>query len=231
MRVVRWAAVVVAVCAAVAVAGNSVSAVAAAKRPALTAPVKTGCVAKRASGARAVVRSRAARARAARARRACLARRAAARTAALPAAVEPVGVAPEDGKLAFVADAVATSPELAAPAAPGATDAVGVPAPPPAPVPVASTLGVDAYDFGSFVLRMTRTAVPAGSLTIYFRNHDSSDHNLWIEGPGLGAPMVVSEAVGENGGATKTLPVVAGSWRLYCSLPGHDAMSRTLTVG
>ena len=174
-------------------------------------------------------RSRAARLRAERSRRACLARRAAARRrASLPAAIEPVGVAPEDGKLAAVAAPVADAPELPDPGVAPGPDVV---APAPAAAPVASTLGVDAYDFGTFVLRMTRTAVPAGSLTIYFRNHDSSDHNLWIEGPGLGAPLLVSEAVGENGGATRTLPVVAGSWRLYCSLPGHDTMSRTLTVG
>ena len=201
----------------------SVSPPAPVEASARTASVKHGCAVKRAAATRAARRARA------RARRACLIRRAAARRTKLPAAVEPVPVAPEDGKLAFALVSIAAAPEQPVPVAPVVSDVVDVPA--GVPAPVASTLGVDAYDFGTFVLRMTRTAVPAGTLTIYFRNHDSSEHNLWIESPGLGAPLVVSEAVGENGGATTTLPVVAGAWRLYCSLPGHDAMSRTLTVG
>lgn len=200
-----------------------VTAHASATRPALTASVKQGCAVKRAAATRAARRARA------RARRACLVRRAAARRTTRPAAVEPVPVAPEDGKLAFALGSIAAAPELPGVATTDGPEVVAAPA--PAAAPVASALGVDAYDFGTFVLRLTRTAVPAGTLTIYFRNHDSSEHNLWIDGPGLGAPLVVSDAVGENGGATTTLPVVAGAWRLYCSLPGHDAMSRTLTVG
>ena len=42
--------------------------------------------------------------------------------------------------------------------------------------------------------------------------------------------MLVSEAVGENGGATKTVAVTPGTWRLYCSLDGHEAMTRDLAV-
>jgi hypothetical protein len=98
---------------------------------------------------------------------------------------------------------------------------------------VASSVGAEAYDFGTFVLRLTRTAVPAGDLTIYFRNHDVGEHNLWIAPPATRGtpPVLVSEAVGENGGATKTVAVTPGTWRLYCSLPGHEAMTRDLTVG
>jgi hypothetical protein len=108
-------------------------------------------------------------------------------------------------------------------------------APPPgsAPPGVASTVGAEAYDFGTFVLRLSRTAVPAGDLTIYFRNHDISEHNLWLDAPPASgvAPLMISEAVGENGGATKTVAVTPGTWRLYCSLLGHDAMTRDLAVG
>jgi len=108
-----------------------------------------------------------------------------------------------------------------------------VPPPPPgsAPVaPVVSTLGVNAYDMDGFVLRMTRTSVPAGNLTVFFRNHDVSDHNLWIEGPGGDFVERISDTVGENGGGSRTLAVSAGAWRLFCSLPDHGAMTRTLTV-
>jgi hypothetical protein len=152
-------------------------------------------------------------------RRACVARRKRAAREPLVAGVDaPAGATPAPGP--GTAPAPAPGPAAAAPAG-GA----------PAPAPVASTLGVDAFDFGSFVLRLTRPAVPAGPLTIYYRNRDVSEHNLWIDGPGLGGPLLVSGAIGEGATATKKLSVSAGSWRLFCSLPGHEAMSATLTVG
>ncbi|MEA2143467.1 MAG: Copper binding protein plastocyanin/azurin family [Solirubrobacteraceae bacterium] len=97
---------------------------------------------------------------------------------------------------------------------------------------MASSVGAEAYDFGSFVLRLTRASVPAGDLTIYFRNHDVGDHNLWLDPPSAvgGSPQLISEAVGEGGVATKTVAVTPGTWRLYCSLDGHAAMTRDLAV-
>lgn len=115
----------------------------------------------------------------------------------------------------------------------GGAGAVADPAPPAAPgvaAPVvASTLGVEARDVNGFVLRLTRTAVAAGNLTIFFRNHDSSKHNLWIEPP-AGASVQISDDVGEGLGATKTVRVTAGNWRLYCSIEGHSSMTRNLAV-
>jgi hypothetical protein len=117
------------------------------------------------------------------------------------------------------------------PGAPATGDpAAPPPAPPPPPTPVVSTLGVGAYDMGGFVLRLTRTTVPAGILTIFFRNHDVSDHNLWISSPDGETVERVSDTVGEDGGDSRTLPVTAGAWRLFCALPDHGAMTRTLTV-
>jgi plastocyanin len=113
----------------------------------------------------------------------------------------------------------------AAAAAPPAPTPGGTPA-----APVSSTLGVGAWDVGGFVLRLTRASVPAGTLTVFFHNNDVSDHNLWIEGPGGAVLERVSDAVGENGGASHTLAVTPGAWRLFCALPDHDAMTRTLTV-
>ena len=96
---------------------------------------------------------------------------------------------------------------------------------------MASALGVDAFDLGGFALRLTRVSIPAGTLTIYYRNRDSSEHNLWIDGPGVAAPVLVSGEVGENGTATKRVVVSAGTWSLYCSLPGHESMRAAITVG
>jgi len=128
----------------------------------------------------------------------------------------------------------ATRPGAGAPSGPSGSPAPapGPGAPPPPPAPVASSVGAEAYDFGAFVLRLTRTSVPAGDLTIYFRNYDVGEHNLWLDAPASTgrAPLMISEAVGEGGGATKTVPVTPGTWRLYCSLDGHGVMTRDLAV-
>lgn len=129
------------------------------------------------------------------------------------------------------ASAAAANAPGTTPIAPAPGDPVA-PTTPPAPpaVPVVSTLGVGAYDMNGFVLRLTRTSVPAGTLTIFFRNHDVSDHNLWISSPDGETVERISDTVGLDGGASRTLPVTAGAWRLFCALPDHDAMTRTLTV-
>ena len=130
-------------------------------------------------------------------------------------------------------------PPVTAPAAPAPSGSVASPAPagggsgpatPPPPAPGVSTLGVSAYDMDGFLLRLTRTSVAAGDLTIFFRNYDVSDHNLWIAGPNDVLVEQISDTVGEGGGGSRTIPVTAGSWRLFCSLPDHGAMTRNLTV-
>jgi plastocyanin len=116
----------------------------------------------------------------------------------------------------------------AAPATPPATTP-GTPATPPPPPPVLSTVGANAYDMGGFVLRLTKTTIPAGNLTVFFTNHDVSQHNLWIESPGGGLERI-SDEIGLNASVNKTVAVTAGTWRLFCSLPEHEAMTRALTV-
>jgi plastocyanin len=186
--------------------GSGGSADASAKQQAATAAAKPkACPAKRKR------ESKRARAK----RRACVARRK--RAASREGAPKP-SVAPSVAPSAPATPAVPSAPEAPAAA-------------PTQPAAVASTVGVGAYDLGSFVLRLTRLSVPAGALTVYFRNHDVSEHNLWIDGPGLASALLVSGAVGEGATASKNLTVAAGSWRLFCSLPGHEAMSATLTVG
>ncbi|MDX6679616.1 MAG: hypothetical protein QOE31_3668 [Solirubrobacteraceae bacterium] len=153
----------------------------------------------------------------------------------------PARRAPAERPAAGPVGAAPTSPAApagaGAPAQAGGAPVTGPTAPPPAPAPavlpaapVAGTLGVNAYDIDGFVLRLTRSSVPAGNLTIFFRNHDVSDHNLWIEGPGGDVVERISDTVGENGGGSRTLAVTAGAWRLFCALPDHGAMTRTLTV-
>jgi hypothetical protein len=116
--------------------------------------------------------------------------------------------------------------------------APGAPAPPPpAPPPAAPAcdpspwLGVTAEDADGFRFRLTRTCVPAGRVLFQFRNADLATHNLWAEGVAPAAPArrLVDDLEGETS-ATAAADLTPGQWRLYCSLPGHEAMSRTVSA-
>jgi hypothetical protein len=139
---------------------------------------------------------------------------------------------------------------LPAPQAPAAADAPVAPAgeaapvepvapadrppPPPPALPACDPspwLGVIAEDSDGFRFRLTRTCVPAGTVLFQFRNRDLADHNLWAEGVAPAAPK--RQVVGDTPGETTTeasAKLGAGTWRLYCSFEGHEAMSRLVEV-
>lgn len=99
--------------------------------------------------------------------------------------------------------------------------------------PELNALGVRAYDrSGVFTFETTRSTVRAGALTVSFRNYDSDEHNLWIEGtaPFVGPARLVDDLAG-GADATTTTSLAAGSYRLFCTVPGHSSMTKTLTVG
>lgn len=121
-------------------------------------------------------------------------------------------------------------PSRPAPTLPAAPVSPAIPTTAPPAPPAYSTLGAEAHDIdGTFVLRMTKVEVPAGALTVYFRNVDSSLHNLSISSPG-GDRTEISGDIPRDAAAQRTLPVAPGSWTLFCTLPGHGSMTRTLTV-
>lgn len=98
--------------------------------------------------------------------------------------------------------------------------------------PELNALGVRAYDrSGVFTFETTRSTVRPGVLTVSFRNYDSDEHNLWIEGtsPFVGAVRLVDDLAG-GGDATTTTSLSAGAYRLFCTVPGHSSMTKTLTV-
>jgi len=126
-------------------------------------------------------------------------------------------------------------PPVDAPVAPAGeevvTDVVQAP-PPPAPLCDPSPwLGAIAEDVNDFRLRLTRTCVPAGTVLFQFRNDDLAFHNLWAEGSDPVRPprQVVEDTPGETM-VTRSAQLTAGEWRLYCSLPGHEAMTRLVDV-
>ena len=128
--------------------------------------------------------------------------------------------------------ASSTAPAGAAPA-PGTTT---TPASPPAGGPTAVVaLGVQETETPDYVMRLSRTALPAGEVTVQLQNTGEDAHNLRIvRSDGKGAATQFPDA--EPGStATRTVRFAPGSYRLACTLTeptSHDTagMNATLTV-
>jgi plastocyanin len=127
----------------------------------------------------------------------------------------------------------ATAP---APAAPVAAADPAAPAPPadPALPPVYSNplaVQVRAYEFR---FQLSKSAVAAGDVRVEFNLSAAEDpHNLFlVREDGTGPAYSFGE---EPSGAvvSRTFPLTAGRWKLFCSLTGHEAagMRATLSVG
>jgi plastocyanin len=116
------------------------------------------------------------------------------------------------------------------PAGGGAPAPTETPAAPAGPVHVQVT----AEDSNGYHFILSRTSVPADQVVIEFVNHGQDEHNLHA----VEQPAETSEAGGlkENvkpdAHTDLTLNLHAGSYTLFCSLPGHEAkgMKATLTV-
>lgn len=123
-----------------------------------------------------------------------------------------------------------TSSTTSAPASTGATSAA---APAPAttsPSGGSSTLRVAANPEGQLKFDKSSLTAKAGSVSITFANAASVPHNLTVGSPSgsvLGATATFT-------GGTKTLPLhlTAGTYKFFCTVPGHRAagMEGTLTV-
>jgi hypothetical protein len=111
---------------------------------------------------------------------------------------------------------VAAGSSEAAPTPPGGDPAAPDPAAPPSPPP-AARLGVIADEWS---LVLSRSLLPAGHAIVQLQNFGDDAHNLRLESADatLDVPLTESGDVGQAGG---TLP--AGDYKVYCTLPGHDA--------
>jgi plastocyanin len=98
------------------------------------------------------------------------------------------------------------------------------------PEPVANRLGVRSSEY-YFVL--SRPSVSAGEVTIELdnRGEDAHDLNLQREG-GEGEPVLEIGETQSLQHATASFDLPAGSYKLWCSLPGHreKGMETTLVV-
>jgi plastocyanin len=91
---------------------------------------------------------------------------------------------------------------------------------------------VTAEDTGAFRFILSRSSVPAGPVAIEFVNHGQDEHNLNVQ---PGEESLVGSLPNTAPGAHPSLPTLdlhAGTYTLFCSLPGHEAkgMKATLTV-
>lgn len=109
------------------------------------------------------------------------------------------------------------------------------PPPPPAPTPEPDPvgpgrLGVEATEF-SYTL--SRPHLSAGDVIIELQNSGGDPHNLNIVPEGSsGEPLAGTGDVAPGSQATVRFNIPAGTYRLYCSLPNHEAygMSAELVV-
>jgi plastocyanin len=105
----------------------------------------------------------------------------------------------------------------------GAESPAASSAPAGPPIPVRET---------EFKIALPPANVPAGKVTLAVQNAGKIQHDLVVSGPGVtGAAKTPLINAGQSAKLTVTL--AAGSYTLYCSVPGHRAagMVAKLTVG
>jgi hypothetical protein len=103
-----------------------------------------------------------------------------------------------------------------------------------APVPAPDAVGVLAHEYR---LTLTRPEVHSGKVIVEFGNEGEDPHNLALvplgaAGELLATPQLEFPTLLSGKRATQSVTLTPGTWRLWCTLPGHDAagMHATLTV-
>jgi plastocyanin len=93
-------------------------------------------------------------------------------------------------------------------------------------------LTVTAYDLDQrFRLRFSRTCLRAGRTIVQYRNDDAQEHNLEVEGVSPSRPSQVVVGSAQGGEMEQAdVQLAEGEWRFYCSIAGHESMTRTVTV-
>ena len=152
------------------------------------------------------------------------ARRACARKKQAPVVAAP---APSGAAVMPVAE------QPTAPDVPAVVPTVPVDAPVvvPAPAPVVTLLRTVGITQREFSLSLSRTTVGSGDVTIQVNNRGEDPHDLRLEDSG-GTELSFWEELDPFGSATRVVALTAGSYRVYCTLPGHAeaGMDTRLTV-
>jgi hypothetical protein len=99
---------------------------------------------------------------------------------------------------------------------------------PPAPRPLAR-VQVVAREFS---LTLSRQSLPAGRAAVELVNQGQDPHDLRVERADAPATGFSFDSARPRTVASRKLDLTAGDWKLYCTLPGHEAlgMSARITV-
>jgi plastocyanin len=145
----------------------------------------------------------------------------------------PSVIAPASGAPALGSPLVTPSPSVpTTPAVPAAVTAPVV-APPATDLPAAPVAARLQATTREFSIQLSRPTVAAGALILQLVNRGEDPHDLHVR-PAAGGADVLSVGLTDPFGGVSdtngTLP--AGTYTLYCSLPGHEAagMHATLSV-
>jgi plastocyanin len=101
---------------------------------------------------------------------------------------------------------------------------------PAAPSSASSSLSLEANPEGQLKYNTTSLTAKAGKVTIDFANMSPVGHNVTVEAAGGGA--VGATPTFQGGSKTLSLNLKPGTYKFYCSVPGHRqaGMEGTLTV-
>ncbi|HJZ34991.1 MAG TPA: plastocyanin/azurin family copper-binding protein [Solirubrobacterales bacterium] len=121
---------------------------------------------------------------------------------------------------------------------PGSTSPSEAAAPASTPEPEANAVSITANDHTNpYGYAPSRKTVKSGELTVQLINAGEDEHNMDMEkvGPGNApeGPIVVAVSAASKGASTPTtVDVEPGTYRMWCTLPGHAAkgMETTITV-
>ena len=122
-----------------------------------------------------------------------------------------------------------SSPASTTPAAP-ATSSATTPSNPAAGGGAGHALSLSANPEGQLKYSTTTLTAKAGKVSITFTNMASLSHNLTVASSS-GAQMGATESF-QGGSKTLALNLTAGTYKFFCTVPGHRAagMEGTLTV-
>ena len=83
-----------------------------------------------------------------------------------------------------------------------------------------------------FNLTLSRTTVAAGPVAVELNNRGEDPHDLRLERAGHPSDAFAFPLTGPESVSTLKFDMRPGTWKLYCTLEGHEAlgMSATLTV-
>jgi uncharacterized cupredoxin-like copper-binding protein len=103
-----------------------------------------------------------------------------------------------------------------------------------APAPGTDTSGVGGVaapvdvELKDFAIVPSSDSFKQGKVTFNARNTGNTQHNLTIKGPGVSDEQ--TSTFGPGASDSVTVNVAAGSYELYCSVPGHKAAGMDLTI-